>query len=506
MTTPIRSEPVATSAPGQPTTFVPTEATHKRIEQERDNAGDDWTVIQTFRDYAAGTHPQTLTAGQQDVLRMLSSSAAGRGFADNLCKVVLRAVTDRLAVERFTVEPTADTKPASESADAVATYLERVMTRNGGGALQARVHYAAVRDGNTAVSLRWDNERQSVRIRPEPWWDGATGVWVAYDGDGEPEYAVRDWQLKELVEVNGQLRYSDVQRRVIWWPDRIERYRKSGQGWQPAPQPGEPETGIVPWLRPNTDQPLHIPIVHFAANADDDHPYGVSDLAGGVLSLQDELNDIQRSVTGAARHAGFPMYFGSGIASPRPTPDTPNPPPTITVEPGLWVTVANPDARAVVLPAGEIGPLLDAYRLKLQAICRMTSTPIHEITGEWPSGEALLRAEIGLVQRGERLQDLFTGAWTTVPHRATELANAFGQAGLDETALIGCQWASVDRRDPLSLATIQDAHATALQKTETLRSAWALREAGVPDDAVQDLVDLNGMDAMDGTGTVGGGP
>lgn len=36
MTTPVRSEPVATSVPGRPTTFTLTEATHKRIQQERD--------------------------------------------------------------------------------------------------------------------------------------------------------------------------------------------------------------------------------------------------------------------------------------------------------------------------------------------------------------------------------------------------------------------------------------------------------------------------------------
>lgn len=491
MTLPVRSEVVTTSTPGQPTAFVLTEATHKRIEQERDQAGDDWRAIALYRDYARGIHPGTLTSEQQRTLRMLVSGEHGRVFADNLCKVILRSATDRLAVERFAVDPVDDTDSAKTAASDVADYLAGVMARNGGGALQNRVHYAVVRDGNTAISLRWDNARQVVRLRPERWWDGTSGVWFGYDSDGEPEYAVRDWVTHELVTDSiGRVSRRPVTRRVVWWPDRIERYRKVGQGWQPAPLDGEPETGIVDWKRPDDNRPLGIPVVHFAANADDDDAYGVSDLAGGVLGLQDEINDLQRSVTGAARHAGFPMYFASGVKGGT----------QIEVEPGIWITVSDAAARAVVLAPGEIGPLLDAYNLKVKAVCRMTATPEHQITGVWPSGEALLRAEIALVQRVERLADLETGPWTTVGHRSTELHNAFGRGTLDENALIRPEWSSADRRDPLSVARIQDAEATALQKIETLRTPWALQQAGVPDDAVRDIVELNDMDAMDAGG------
>lgn len=499
MTSPVRSEPVATSAPGQPTTVGLSEATHKRIEQERDNAGDDWKALIVFRDYAAGKHTSTLTSQATATLRML----IGRDYADNLCKVVLRAATDRLALERFTVDPLDESDAAKADAGDVIDYLAGVMTRNGGGSLQGRIHYAAVRDGNTAVSLRWDNDRRAVRLRPEPWWDGTSGVWVAYDGDGEPEYAVRDWRVEELVLVDGRYDYRQVDRRVVWWRDRIERYQKDGQGWKPAPKPGEPETGIVDWKR-GDGTPLGIPVIHFAANADDDHAYGMSDLGGGVLGLQDEINDIQRSVTGAARHAGFPMYFASGIKQPKATTENPNPPPLrIEVEPGLWITVDAPEARAMVLEAGQIAPLLDAYNLKVKAICRMTGTPEHEITGVWPSGEALLRAEIGLVQRVERLQDLFSGPWTTVAHRCTELANAFGKADLDEEATIGPEWSSADRRDPLSVATVQSAQTERLLKVESLRSEWALKEAGVPDGVAREIAELNRMDGIDGAGDVG---
>ncbi len=498
MTSPIRSEAVATSTPGEPTRLVLTEATHKRIEQERDQAGDDWRAIALYRDYARGIHPGTLTSEQQRTLRMLVSGVHGRVFADNLCKVILRSATDRLAVERFAVDPVDTTEAAKTAASDVADYLAGVMARNGGGALQNRVHYAVIRDGNTAISLRWDNARQTVRLRPEPWWDGSSGVWFAYDSDGEPEYAVRDWVTYELATDSiGRVSRRPVTRRVVWWPDRIERYRKSGQGWQPAPMDVDIEagrddgTGIVKWVRAD-GRPLGIPVVHFAANADDDDAYGVSDLAGGVLGLQDEINDLQRSVTGAARHAGFPMYFASGVKAGT----------TMEVEPGMWLTIPDPAARAVVLAPGEIGPLLDAYNLKVKAVCRMTGTPEHQITGVWPSGEALLRAEIALVQRVERLQDLEEGPWTTVAHRSTELHNAFGRGTLDEDALIRPEWSSADRRDPLSVAQIQDAEATALQKIETLRTAWALQQAGVPDDAVQDIVELNDMDAMDATGQV----
>ena len=81
--------------------------------------------------------------------------------------------------------------------------------------------------------------------------------------------------------------------------------------------------------------------------------------------------------------------------------------------------------------------------------------PVHFLTGEWPSGEALLRAEGMLVDRVRQRIIRFGPAWSTVAHRATEIANAFGDMGLDKSAMIDTEWADPERRDPISTAAAE---------------------------------------------------
>src|SRR3712207_8958632 len=52
---------------------------------------------------------------------------------------------------------------------------------------------------------------------------------------------------------------------------------------------------------------LPIYMAHDASSDDLDTTYGISELDGGLLGLQDEINDVHRDITAAARFTGYQM-------------------------------------------------------------------------------------------------------------------------------------------------------------------------------------------------------
>jgi hypothetical protein len=96
--------------------------------------------------------------------------------------------------------------------------------------------------------------------------------------------------------------------------------------------------------------------------------------------------------------------------------------------------------------------------------------PQHLIAGDWPSGEALLRAEGPLADRAEALIRVVGPSWASVAHKATRLANTFGRAALNEQLLISSVFAPAERRDPLTRAQIATAEAPFVSRRETLRT------------------------------------
>lgn len=401
--------------------------------------------VRDFRNYARGKQRGTLTQQQQRILR----GVTGHMFADNVCRMVLLACTSRLQVIRFHCD-----------AEPVAKYLFKLWTLAALPLFFKQTIYSAARDGNHAATLSWDDEAKRVRLTRERWWDGRSGIFVAYDELDQPTYAVREWKNQF-----GQLR------RTVYWPDRIERYVQAGEGWQPYYLDG------ANWVDAWTDRsgaPLGMPVVHFrmvytsndSSEDDTDTSYGTSELDGGVLGVQDEINDIQRDITASARYAGFQMMYATGVNFPKDQNNRPIPP---VVEPGAMLSDANPTAAFGTIPPGDISQLLKAHTVKLQTVSRMTATPMHMITNDWPSGEALIRAEQPLVEKVMAMGEAVGPAASSLMHKATLLANAFGNAALDTEAMIQTIFASPDRRDDLTLSQVASTIAPFVSRREVLR-------------------------------------
>src|SRR5690606_19729266 len=120
----------------------------------------------------------------------------GHPMADNVSRLVVRAAASRLKLEQFAVQDEVDEAGNTIESDAVSalrSWLRRFWLVNQWGRLQYENAFAFLRDGNSALALSWRPGREpgtgDVRVSREPWWDGETGMFVAYDEEGEPIWA-----------------------------------------------------------------------------------------------------------------------------------------------------------------------------------------------------------------------------------------------------------------------------------------------------------------------------
>jgi len=445
------------------------ESIHERVKREREAALGDAAKVRAYREYAEGDQRGTISAEQKRIL----GEVVGNDFADNVCDLALSTAASRLELTGFDV---------ADGAEVETDFLADLYTKNQLGDLQYDVHYRTTRDGNHALGLRWlpDDRRRNeatdpdaetpptrssgrVTVHHEPWWDGRdTGVFVAYDEAGAPAYAVKDFSQVMGDPPRPRLR------RTIYFPDHLERYLKDGDGWAAFALPSDPPNGIVPWTKAD-GTPLGIPIIHFPNGRFGRAPYGASDLAGGVLGLQDELNDLQRDITAAGRLTAYQMLTVTGAKIEN-----------LRVGPGRVIGSERADARIGAIPAGDMSQLLAGHAMKLATIARNTATPIHLIAGgDWPSGAALLRAEMPLVAKVQRMGKTIGPAWATLAHRATEIANAFGGLRLDEAKLITAVFAPPEKLDAQTLADIDKARVGVYAALAMLDDPVLIRKTGL---------------------------
>jgi hypothetical protein len=410
------------------------------VELDRALHDPDPARVRVYRDYVAGRHRILLTDQQKEILRNLLSNR----FCDNVMHPIVAEARNRLSFRRWTCDD-----------DDVRDALSELYIKAKVSSRQGRVHYSALRDGNTTVGLSWDNKSKRVILHRERWWDGTTGIFVAYDTDDEMSYAVKEWPTAAGWY------------RTIWLPGAIYRFQSAdGHGWQPLQLPDDP-AWPVPWLKLD-GTPLHPPVVHFPNSVKDEGSWGESEIGGGACGFQDQINDLHWTLSANALLTGFQMIGISGIVLPiDPVSKKPKQP---TVGPGQILTSPKPDTKFQVLPAGSPDGILKTLEQKKSDLASSTATPRHVITGgDYPSGEALLRAERPAVEKANQHVAEFSTRWAEVGHRAVELMNRFGGAGLDEDALVEADFDETSRQDLLSKSVIVANVVNQVSNQEALR-------------------------------------
>lgn len=452
------------------------DALHAQIEAERKAAFPVPGDIDTFRQYTAGVQPLTLSEGQKRILKGLLAHK----FCDNLCRRIVATPAERVRVVRFDV--------ADKS---VSAFLQDVWTKNHLPKFAARAHFTTVRDGNMGVVLGWNPRAARVSLMRELWWNGDSGLFCAYDDEGEMSYAVKEWwaTVKTGDSVSGDT-IERVKRRTIWFPNRIERFVHKATGWERFPLPAQFEgqkllraaeqPGPVPWtvnMKPD-GEPLGIPVVHFARmQAPTDLAgqgtlgttvsdfYGDSILLGGVVGNQDVVNDLHLSLVSGARIAGVGCYFAKGIS----LYDAKGNPVELVVEPGGLIHVEDENGDLKMLAPSDLSQIMAALEVEHRVAARATATPIHVISGEWPSGVALIEADKPLLKTAQALCDSFGPSWASVMHKACVLANAFGKRGLKTDKLISTVFEPLEDYDLVTLAALAEKLASFVSQREILR-------------------------------------
>lgn len=472
---------------------------HKSIDKQREAALPEAHLVRRYRAYARGNQPIKLTPAERECVEGI----LGNRFCDNIVAKVLSTVSTRLRFARWTYD--AGSEAATKTAlDA----LTGVRQKNNLLGLTHQVHWSMLRDGDCALMVSWKNGESAksgrVMLTREPFWDGQTGVFIAYDTDGQMRYAVKDW-----YEVGGVLR------RNIYYPNSIWKYAKAANtdSWEQFFDQFDTVTLAdgsatfepiwpVPWLDA-TGQAIGIPFVHFAnplfpndgeVASDDgelhgsksateqaiaktssffDPNYGVSEGASGLLGQQDHLNATHFDIASARRFTAFQMYYATGVEATedvmQPDGTTKEVPIKIKVRPGTFHTFEAPDSHVGTLPAAALTPLIESVEVTLRAVSRGSDVPMHTFTGQWPSGSAIYQSEAPLNFKVEKIADAISSSWGSVGFWCLKLDNIFGTGRWDLERMVGAEFGSVARLDPITLADYANAIADHISEAEYLR-------------------------------------
>jgi len=184
-----------------------------------------------LREWYDGDHKVPLTNRQREYLGL----NAGFPWSMNYLRLPVELCVERLTVIGF------DGPDGIGGDDGL---LDEWWTSNRMDGLQAQVHRATARDGDTYVLVEWDADSGRPRFSHEPAYDGVEGMKVHYLSNlrREMTMASKTWAESQFNE-RGQL--ETTRRLNLYMSDRLERYVESGKGWQRFEEPG------YPWPIPN---------------------------------------------------------------------------------------------------------------------------------------------------------------------------------------------------------------------------------------------------------------
>ena len=471
---------VATMIRAEPLSGINSQITH-----ERESAQPEAALLKDYRAYMRGAQLDPRTTQQRAMFPMLETHA----YCDNVCRRVVLTPTNRLSIARF------DVAGEGAATDAIKEFIATAHVLNRFKALTTAINVATVRDGDHAVQLRWVNG--APRFVRQAWWNGEEGMFVAYDDDDLPTYAVREW-----IETRDHQR---ILRRVVYYPDRMERYASAdgGNAWEMVNLPEDPvqDGQPVPWTVPRTlggpmepdGEPIGLMVVHFAnqlvpndgaggtSGVRADSRYGLSLLAGGVLGAQDRVNLIHFDVIATSSFTGTQMLWAAGVTLPI-NPDTKLPEP-FAIVPGSFVTNGSADARFGSFPPGNVAAHEAALSIEKRAIAETTGLPYVALSGQTPSGEALMHMEADLAETVDKLAEVLGPSYASLMHKSTRLANVFGKADLDEALRIETAFTPAQRINPLMLAN------QLVQLVEVEGRREALKDSGKSPDDVSRIMD-----------------
>jgi hypothetical protein len=366
------------------------------------------------RRYHEGKHGAKLTTRLLEFLAR-DLNIGGPEFRMNVCKNVVTALSERLIIEGF------DSK--DESFIEWAWNLWQALRLD---SMQEEVHEAALRDGEYFIIVDWDEENERPCMTPHQRY---TSIDVNGDGYGcKMFYEENDHNQKPLFGLKQWLEQSNssiVERRTLYFPDRIERYIRDNRGeWTPF----RGVLGDKPWPTPwvdNEDKPLGIALKHFKNK-------GLQCEAWDAIPMQNAINKSVIDLLSASDQTAFRVFVALGfiptVDGKPPADDRSN---WLEVEPGQIIGTTKPpgDASFNAIDPADLSTLMDlAHQLVLWA-AMVTNTPVTRFisTKLIASDETLKEQEGPLLSRVRSRQTSFGNTWSECFELAAKLQNVMGE-------------------------------------------------------------------------------
>ncbi len=384
-------------------------------------AGKRSALYQMYARYLAGNHPLAFATGR-------FRTAFGRTFKEfayNRCTTVVDAHADRLQISGWDCGDEALGKVvAGIWAANTMDYQEGQVEREQFAMGDAYVIVEA--DTDTPDIFIWPQEADTVRVR------------YSQERPGKIDLAARRWTDD-----------GNRPRLTLYFEDRFEKYARPARSaaftttdavtpggdwsvmgdWAPFETPGEPWP--VPLRVTDT-----VPVFHFANNAPIGR-YGQSELAD-VIPLQDALNKTILDMLVAAEFGAFRQRYGIDLLTTLTDPVTGEEiadPEIARFQTGMtrflnFMSEKDEEGKG----KGTIGEFSAAdlvqYNTVVESfdkrISRVSRVPTHylEMTGDFPSGEALRMAEAPFVKKMDDRVRAAGPTWAAVMRYAARLTGA----------------------------------------------------------------------------------
>lgn len=334
-------------------------------------------------------------------------------------KTAINAIADKLFIN-------------SIATDDVTTndVMQQWLTKNRIETMQRELYRLIVRDGIAYVLVKFDDGVPTLSIVES--YDGKTGAASIYDSQTKQEIAVvNNW-------------YAGTTRNVdVYYANRIEKYTyDTDKGEWGKRKDTTDEKWPIDWTT-NNNEPLGIALIRFDISE--------SDIVEGV-QLQSDMNEAVLDLLATSRTMGWPQrvlknasqetYLLNQYNQPLLDYGTSYPiPRKIELTPGSILMLQGADSDLDQLEAVTPNTtVLDTLRSLFSTV---TTVPQHILNGnDFPSGVALLNAEMRLNHKVESHQGYLTPSFESMLVMMVNVNNVFGDIAYNNRVVWIIEWAS----------------------------------------------------------------
>lgn len=366
--------------------------------------------------------------GQQNVQltdrlkQFIGEQFGGFEFRLNIVRTVIQTITEKLAVIGFDADNNDTT-----NTEAI-LWAANLWEKNNLDARQTDIFESALRDGAHYVIVDWPEDKGYPRWLPQQQY---TSTEAGGDGNGcTIKYPQGDPNLDPLVGIKYWTEMIDgqnVQRRTMYFPDRIEKWARTGGGGDWSQFRDEGDTAWpIPWVDVE-GQPLGVAVVPF-------YNKNLMPEAADAIPLQDAANKVVVDLLSTEDQTAYRVLVALGFI---PTSDgmdlKSDGSNALEIQPGIVIgtTKSKREANVSAIEPANLGPITDLVQQLVLWIALVTDTPVSRFitTKLIASDETLKQQEEPLIAKVENRQKLFGNAIKECLRLSMKLTRLFGTDG-----------------------------------------------------------------------------